>query len=105
VLGDIHGKISFLSGDTGDLGKGKKLYIDVPADLDQFRRNNSHGTVIGGKRLIQLRHHPTDGACLLYQINIETGIREIKGRLHTGDSTTYNHYRADLFLRHFLTLT
>jgi hypothetical protein len=37
VLRDIHGKISLLSGDTGDLGKGKKLYIDVPADLDQFR--------------------------------------------------------------------
>jgi hypothetical protein len=37
VLRDIHGKTSLLSGDTGDLGKGKKLYIDMPADLDQFR--------------------------------------------------------------------
>jgi hypothetical protein len=28
--------------------------IDVPADLDQFRRDNSHGTVIGGKGLVEL---------------------------------------------------
>jgi hypothetical protein len=32
----------------------------MPADLDQFRRDNSHGTVVGGKGLIQLGHHAAD---------------------------------------------
>ena len=26
--------------------------IDVPADLDQFGGDNSHGTIIGGKGLV-----------------------------------------------------
>jgi len=34
--------------------------IQMPADLDQFGGNNSHGTVIGGKRFIQLTHHSAD---------------------------------------------
>jgi hypothetical protein len=34
----------------------------MPADLDQFRRYNSHGTIICGKGLIQSTHHTTDGS-------------------------------------------
>jgi len=30
----------------------KKFNVQVPADLDQFRRNNSHGAVIGGECLV-----------------------------------------------------
>jgi len=33
----------------------------MPADLDQFGRDNSHGTVIGGKGLVELGHEPADG--------------------------------------------
>jgi hypothetical protein len=40
---------------------GEDLYIWMPADLDQFRRQNSHGTVIGGESLVKLGHMPTDG--------------------------------------------
>ena len=32
--------------------------VDMPADLDQFGRDNSHGTVIGGKSLVQLAMTP-----------------------------------------------
>jgi hypothetical protein len=32
----------------------------MPADLDQFGRNNSHGTVVGGKGLVQFTHDTTD---------------------------------------------
>jgi len=35
--------------------------IEMPAALDQFRRKNSHGTVIGGKGLVQFAHHAADG--------------------------------------------
>ena len=45
----------------GWLLKGVKFYVQMPADLDQFRRDNSHGTVVGGKRLVQLCHYPADG--------------------------------------------
>jgi hypothetical protein len=33
----------------------------MPADLDQFGRDNSHGAVIGGKRLVHLGHDPANG--------------------------------------------
>jgi hypothetical protein len=35
-------------------GVCQKLDVKVPADLDQFGRDNSHGTIIGGKRLVEL---------------------------------------------------
>jgi hypothetical protein len=38
-----------------------EFYIQMPADLDQFRRDDSHGTVIGGKGLVQLGHQPAYG--------------------------------------------
>ena len=37
-----------------DLGKGEQLYVQMPADLDQFRRKDSHGAVIGGECLVEL---------------------------------------------------
>jgi len=33
----------------------------MPADLDQFRGDDSHGTIVGGKGLVQLRHDTTYG--------------------------------------------
>jgi len=39
---------------------GNDIYIKMPADLDQFRGDNSHGTVVSWKGLIQLRHHTPD---------------------------------------------
>jgi hypothetical protein len=47
-----------------NLGVGDNLNIKMPADLDQFRRENSHGAVVGGKGLVQLRHDPADGGAL-----------------------------------------
>jgi len=46
------------------------LNIDVPADLDQFRGNDSHRTVIGGKGLVQLGHGPADGRAFFYKVNV-----------------------------------
>jgi hypothetical protein len=53
--------VTGVAGDLFNFGQGMKLYIDVPADLDQFRRDNSHGTIIRGKRLVQLGHNAADG--------------------------------------------
>jgi hypothetical protein len=46
----------------------------MPADLDQFGRKDSHGTVIGGKGLVQLGHNATDGGGLFHEIDIVAGI-------------------------------
>jgi len=35
-------------------GIRQKFDVQMPADLDQFRRDDSHGTVVGGKRLVEL---------------------------------------------------
>jgi hypothetical protein len=40
---------------------GDQFDVQMPADLDQFRRDNSHGTIVGGKRLVQLGHDTPDG--------------------------------------------
>jgi hypothetical protein len=86
--GDL--KIAFLSGNGGDFRQGVELDIDVPADLDQFGRDNSHGTIVGGEGLIELGHHPPDGAGFLHQMNIISRIRHIQGGLHPGDAAPHN---------------
>ena len=40
---------------------GQDLYIGMPADLDQFGRKYSHGTVIGGVSLVKLGHLAANG--------------------------------------------
>jgi hypothetical protein len=37
-------------------GVRQKLNVQMPADLDQFGRDNSHTAVIGGEGLIELSH-------------------------------------------------
>jgi hypothetical protein len=55
-----------LSLDADQVRVGDHLYVQMPADLDQFRRDDSHGTVIGGKGLVQLRHYSTYGGGFLH---------------------------------------
>ena len=45
-------KISILSVNVLNICAGMKLDINVPADLDQFGRDDSHGAVIGGEGLV-----------------------------------------------------
>ena len=40
---------------------GQDLYIGMPADLDQFGREYSHGAVIGGIGLVKLGHLAANG--------------------------------------------
>jgi hypothetical protein len=59
------GKPTRFPGEFVKITIGDKLYVQMPADLDQFGRDDSHGTVIGGKRFIQLRHQAANGGRLL----------------------------------------
>ena len=68
VLYDVSGlfcqvylKVTCFPFDTVNLGKRQDLYIGMPADLDQFGRQNSHRAVIGGIGLVELRHMTTNG--------------------------------------------
>jgi hypothetical protein len=63
----------------------------MPADLDQFRCEDSHGAVIRGKGLVQLRHVAPDARGLLNQVNLETGRGKIKRGLDAADPSTHNH--------------
>jgi hypothetical protein len=75
-----------------DFGVGEDLYIWMPADLDQFGRENSHGTVVGGKRLIELGHMAANARRFLHQVNLKTRSSEIKRGLNATDSSTDNQY-------------
>jgi hypothetical protein len=40
---------------------GDQFDVQMPADLDQYRGDNSHRAVIGWKCLVQLGHDPANG--------------------------------------------
>jgi hypothetical protein len=90
-------EIAFLAAKALDLGEREQFDIDVPADLDQFRRYDSHRTVVGGKGFIQLRHHAADGTGFFDQVDIVSRIGQIQGRLHSGNTAADHHYRAYRF--------
>jgi hypothetical protein len=56
------------------LATRNQLDIDMPADLDQFGRDHSHGTIICGEGLIQLGHHTSYGWRPFHQIYIIAGV-------------------------------
>jgi hypothetical protein len=54
MLKDLHVKIALFSMDPHNFRKSHQLNVEMPADLDQFGRENSHGAVIGGECLVEL---------------------------------------------------
>jgi len=42
VLENGDSEVALFSRDIGKFREGKQFDVDMPADLDQFRRNNSH---------------------------------------------------------------
>jgi hypothetical protein len=70
-------EVSRFTAHVRDFGKGQEFDVEMPADLDQFGRDNSHGAVIGGEGLVQRRHGPADGGSLFQKIDIVPGAGEI----------------------------
>jgi hypothetical protein len=54
MLKDLHLKTALFTMDAHNFRKGHQFNVEMPADLDQFGRDDSHGTVIGGECLVQL---------------------------------------------------
>ena len=63
----------------------------MPADLDQFGVEYSHGAVIGRKGLVQLGHMAPDARRFFNQVNFKTGSRQIKRGLNTADPSADYH--------------
>jgi hypothetical protein len=91
VLNHFHFKIPLFPGDAFYLGEGEKLNVEMPADLDQFGRENSHGTVIGGEGLVQLGHEATDGGGPFHKVDKIAGIGQIQCGLHPDNASTNHH--------------
>jgi hypothetical protein len=72
----------------------------MPADLDQFRGDNSHRAIVGGKGFVQLGHHPADSGRFFNQIYVIAGISHVQGGLHSGDTTPDDHGGTDYFFGH-----
>ena len=70
----------------------------MPADLDQFGRENSHGTVIGGKGLVELGHMPANTRPFFHQINLEPGSGKVKGGLNAADPSPNNQHISKITL-------
>jgi hypothetical protein len=54
-------EIAGLTGNAFKVCIGDQLNVQMPADLDQYGRDDSHRAVIGGKCLVQLGHDPANG--------------------------------------------
>jgi hypothetical protein len=61
AFSDFDFKITRFTSDGFEIRVGDKLDVQMPADLDQYRRDNSHRAVIGGECLVKLRHHAANG--------------------------------------------
>lgn len=104
MFDDIDAEITRCALYLFDFAERYKLNVQMPADLDQYRRDNSHRTVIGGECLVQLRHHPANGGRFFEKVNVVSGICQIKGGLHAGNTATYDQNRTNYILCHCFVL-
>jgi len=84
MLDHLNREVSRFTAHVCDFRKGQEFDVEMPADLDQFGRDNSHGAVIGGEGLVQRCHGPADGGPLFQKVDVIPGAGEIQGALHAG---------------------
>ena len=91
LLQDIHREVAPHPLDVPHLGQGQELDVGVAARFHQLGRKNAHGTVVGGKGLVQLGHDPADGRAFLHHVDEIAGIGQIQGSLDGGDAAAHHH--------------
>ena len=67
---DFYLEIARFTRDTLKICVCDQFDIQMPADLDQYGRNDSHCTVIGGKGFVQLGHYPADGGGFFQKVDV-----------------------------------
>ena len=72
TLLDFHFKIACGPLHRFQIRIGDQFNVQMPADLDQFGRDDSHGAVVGGKGLVQLGHGTPDGWALFQKVDVIT---------------------------------
>ncbi len=85
-------KVSCFPSYTINFSIRQDFYIWMPADLDQFGREDSDGAVIGREGLVKLGHMAANGGCLVDQVNLKTSRGKIKRGLNTADSSADHHH-------------
>jgi hypothetical protein len=98
-------EVSFVAFDTVNFGITQDLYVRMPADLDQFWREYSDGTLIGREGLVQLGHLAADGGALINQVNFKARIAKVECGLHTADSPADDHDVPKIIVSESLTQT
>jgi len=97
---DLHLEVSRAALHGFQIRVGDKLYVQMPADLDQFRGDNSHGTIICGKGFIQLSHDAPYRRAFFKEVDVISGVSQIKSGLHTGNSAPNDQNRSVEFIGH-----
>jgi len=64
----------------------------MPTDIQQLRRENSDGTVIGWKRLVELRHFPANTRKPFNHVHLDSHFCQVQGSLNSGDPSADNQY-------------
>jgi hypothetical protein len=100
ALFDFDLEIAGVALDAFKIRIGDQFDVQMPADLDQYRGDNSHRTVIGGKCLVQLGHDSANGRGFFKKVNIVTRVCQVQRALHAGDPAADNQYGTHYFLCH-----
>jgi hypothetical protein len=89
-------EISYFPFYTVNFSIGENLYIGMPADLDQFGCEYSHGAVVGRKGLVKLGHMAPYARRLFNQVDLKARSGKIKRGLNAADPSTDNHYVSEI---------
>ncbi len=77
----------------------------VLPDLDGTRGEDTLGAVQGGESLRELEHMSANGGAAFDQHDLEAGVGDVQGRLHSGDAGTDNQGTGDAVHRVHRALT
>jgi hypothetical protein len=69
---------------------GQNFYVRMPADLDQFWREYSDGTLISRKGLVELGHMSAYRGCTINQKYLKSRVSQIEGCLYTAYTPSHN---------------
>jgi hypothetical protein len=86
----LHLEIASLPVHPHEIRVSQDLDIQMAADADQARRQNTHGAVIRGEGLVELRHRSADAAFFFGEIHLETGVGQVEGGLHASHAPAHD---------------
>ena len=85
VFPDPDAEAPGLAVDRLDLGACVDGDVRVPAHIHHLWREDAHGAVVCGKRLIELSHMPADGGFALDEVHVDVVAGKVERRLDSGD--------------------